>query len=276
MELHLYTVWIGQRQPQRKFLVSVVKRQYKEWFPVRFQANPMQALLLNSSSRCDVVFVLGDGDGVRAHSCVLEFSCPMLFELIKQTESSQTKEKEQETRVNISGIATGVFRSLLGYAYTACEPEFVSEAFTMSVLGAANRFNMIDLKLLCESVLTYKFLCIDNAADLLVFADSNCCPLLREAALKLGAAHRSEFAESDGFESVRKSADLLAEVFTTTVPANDSEKDTKDPEKMSVLALREKLEEYKLDLDGTRAMLVERLKEHDGTPAKKARHKDDA
>ncbi|KAL3919353.1 MAG: hypothetical protein SGARI_007231, partial [Bacillariaceae sp.] len=84
------------------------------------------------------------------------------------------------------------------------------------------------------------------------------------------------FAESDGFESVRKSADLLAELFMMTVPANDSENDTKDPEKMSVLTLREKLEDYNLDLDGTRAMLVERLKEHDGPPAKKARHDDDA
>ncbi|KAL3936047.1 MAG: hypothetical protein SGARI_002725, partial [Bacillariaceae sp.] len=39
-----------------------------------------------------------------------------------------------------------------------------------------------------------------------------------------------------------------------------------DPEKMDVLTLREKLEQKDLDVDGTRDMLITRLKEVDAQP----------
>jgi hypothetical protein len=156
-------------------------------------------------------------------------------------------------------IAPDIFQSVLEYIYSVKEPDFLSEATTLAVLKTANHFDVKGLKLLAESKLTYKFLSLENAPTLLLFADSNCCPLLKEAALRLGAANAKGFKAGRGYDDVKKSPELLAGLFEMTGDTHD--KNATDPEKMDVLMLRKNLENYNLDVDGTRDTLVYRLKD---------------
>ena len=232
---------------------------YAEWYPQPIQLHPLTTLLWSSPKEKNVAFRFeksGVTEQFLAHSCLLEWQCPFLYSLYLRVKANAKEEGSNATvEIPIPDTAPEAFDFVLKYIYAVDnEPSFHSQSFALDVLEAADRFEIKGLKLLAESSLTYKFLCVENAAFLLLFSDSKNCPLLKEAALRLGAANRTEFVGTEAFGELKKSNDLLVELFLT------ESKTTKVDE--SVLRLREALECDGLEVDGSQATLIKRLEHH--------------
>jgi len=136
-----------------------------------------------------------------------------------------------------------------------------------AILHAANRFGVTQLKHLAESTLAEKFLSPTTAAELLVLADSNSCALLKEAAMEVCVSNVDTVKGCQEWKSVTESSELVLELFEMTTSSKDvaRDKDGIDAvDKLNVSTLRQRLEEANLDVDGTKQMLISRLKEYLG------------
>ena len=171
------------------------------------------------------------------------------------------------------------------------------ETTATKFLLAADRLDCTDLKLYAESTITDKFLNASNAAHWLILGDSHSCALLKEASMKLYKSDANSVMESDDeswrkiVESNRLVVELLKfctvtkklppPVGTAAVSSSSSTTNNKRKRKnnshidtvdhLDVTSLREQLLEANLEIDGSREILVDRLKEHFGNTPKAAR-----
>ena len=100
-----------------------------------------------------------------------------------------------------------IFKSILDFVYTVKTPEIESEAIVIELLVAADRYDCVHLKPFVKSVLVDKFLKAGNAADLLIFADSHSCALLKEAATDLFVTDTETVQNVDAW-SITKAEEL--------------------------------------------------------------------
>lgn len=115
------------------------------------------------------------------------------------------------------------------------------------------------MKLIVEAEIVKAGIEAENAAKLLLFADAHSCALLREVALEFCLSHPKAIKESKGWEQLRESPDLLAELLGSS-PTQFSKWDY---DTMRVASLRQKLDARGLEVDGTRETLIRRLTEAD-------------
>ena len=250
------------------------------WYPDKLQREEsLTQLYRNASDTADVVFLV-DGMEYHAHRIILSLRAKALFEL--------SKEYDGQEHVPISNLKGDTFQKILIVVYTVKTPEMDDEATAKEILAAADRFDCTHLKLYAESVIVDKFLTTANAATLLVLGDSMSCALLKEAAMNTYASDPSAVMESssEGWPNILDSKRLLAELLesvslklgaanrnTNTTNSNNNNDDDDDisdtvtvagtdniDQLMNVTSLREKLEEAKLEVDGSREILVDRLK----------------
>jgi hypothetical protein len=165
-----------------------------------------------------------------------------------------------------------IFRTMVRYIYTEEWPTMTKLDFkaAKALLITANRFGCSRLKLYVESVLVDKFLNEHNAADLLLLGDSHHCALLKEAAMKLLCQSRCSgvvVRHMEGWQRVKESAKLLEELFFFSATAGaqhaySGDDDDNDTNGQSIAELRDRLlKRGRDDVDGSREMLVKRLKE---------------
>jgi hypothetical protein len=102
---------------------------------------------------------------------------------------------------------------------------------------------------------------VENAADVLLAADAQTCALLKEAAIDFLAAHHSKVKSTDGWLRLKES-DILMEEIMETLAAKSSGRNGGTIDIMPVATLWRELDERRLDLDGSRDMLVRRLRAH--------------
>ena len=191
------------------------------------------------------------------------------------------------TAIRIFDVKPGIFKILLDFIYLSATPEIEDEADARDLLIAVDRFRCVPLKLYAESVLADRFLTVSNAAAMLLLADSRSCAMLKEASTGLFLAYpRAVMAAREDWARVRESRRLLDELlvaFSHTSerwndgdddePKNDGDEDRTDDgdddhdddygaavEAMDVIGLRRALEDAGLELDGSRDMLVRRLR----------------
>ena len=91
-------------------------------------------------------------------------------------------------------------------------------------------------------------LAVDNAAQMLRFADGNSCALLKEAAMDVMIGHRKEVKETGGWKLLKESNELLLEFLERQSGALASD----ECNHMDVSGMRKRLVERKLDVDGTK------------------------
>jgi hypothetical protein len=155
-----------------------------------------------------------------------------------------------------------MFRSIVRHIYTGDWPVVSTAVVDADVvaqimLTSADCFGCTNLKHYFESVFVEKFLNKDNAADMLLLGESHTCALLKEAAIKIYLEHADAVMDRDGWKCVKESNMLLAELFShhkQSIQADDTE------EGQSVTELRDRLLKRGRDVDGSREMLVKRLK----------------
>jgi BTB/POZ domain/MATH domain len=221
----------------------------KRWRPKKLQPQETLVQLHRNADFADVEFVVR-GVSFKAHKCILWSRCPLLCTFVEETSNES---------VLIPGIEPSIFSILMEFIYTVKEPVLSNKEMAKSVLLQSDRFGIIGLKLLAESDLAQKFLSCYNAAELLVLADSRSCPLLREACLFMFRENPESVMASRSWQMIKESSDLLSDLLDVAI---SKPKDIVGLADMDVVFLRRRLEDANLDLDGSREMLIDRLKRH--------------
>lgn len=155
-----------------------------------------------------------------------------------------------------------IFKSILDFVYTGKTPEIEKEGIASELLVAADCYHCVHLKLYVESILVDKFLTAGNAAALLIFADSHSCALLKEASTNLFVTDTETVQNAEAWSKVRESRRLLEELLNSLVRSNKPKNNSSEIDQMDVTTLRKELGTANLELDGSRELLVDRLKTH--------------
>jgi len=164
--------------------------------------------------------------------------------------------------VPIHSTRKEIFKSVLDFIYTVREPEIREEGIAIEILVAADFYGCVGLKLFAESVLVDRFLKAENAARLLILANSQSCALLKEAAIDLYIREGDIVERTPDWPRVEESAKLLMELLR--VARLEKKKPGGDDLKgkiqgMTVAGLRQNLHRLDRRVDGSREILERRL-----------------
>ena len=223
------------------------------WFdtaPIWKPKNTIQQKLIdlyNCDREMDVTFVLGNGNMVRAHRSVLFIQCQVLYEIVLEAGAGAA--------IEIENVDADLFATLIRFMYFESLPStFDLEQSGVEMLKLANKFGYSALKMYIEADLVgSNLLTVETAASYLLLADSNSFALLKEAALDFVCARSVEVMETEGWNEVKESSKLLAEILSQI-------KGRKSVDEDRVSALRKRLADAGEDVDGTKEMLVKRCR----------------
>jgi speckle-type POZ protein len=235
------------------------------WYPMPIldSSKLFLADLLESASCSDVTFRVGE-QNFRLHRNVLASRSTTLFQMIDHPDQIIALGDDDV-------VDADTFRSIVRHIYTGDWPvstSIVDANVAKTMLIAADRFGCTNLKHYYESMIVEKFLHETNAADMLLLGDSHSCALLKEAALKICLEQAAAVMDTDGWQRVKESNTLLEVLFSASAchrqhssnPADDDDTTT-EGQMMSVAELRNQLLKRGRDVDGSREMLVKRLKQ---------------
>ena len=111
---------------------------------------------------------------------------------------------------------------------------------------------------------------------MLLLADSHSCALLKEASMNAFVTDPKTAMEShDDWNNIQESTKLLEELFIHATSGRSNTKyssvvtngdgTVNDADGLDVTSLRERLQKYHLDVDGSKKMLLKRWKNHCGS-----------
>jgi BTB/POZ domain len=222
------------------------------WYPKPITDSKFLTNLLESSCCSDVTFKVGN-QKFRLHRNFLASRASALFQMIEHPDQI----------IALDDVDADTFRCIVRHIYTGDWPvvsaaSVVDADVANTMLSSADRFGCTNLKHYFESVIVEKFLNEDSAADMLLLGDSHTCALLKEAAIKICLEHAAAVMDTDGWKRLKESRSLLEELFSAShrKPSNQAD----DTEGQSVAELRNRLLKLDRDVDGSREMLVKRLK----------------
>ncbi|RDX65768.1 BTB/POZ and MATH domain-containing protein 4, partial [Mucuna pruriens] len=173
--------------------------------------------LLENEQGSDVTFLVG-GERFYAHKLVLAArSTTFLTQFFNGIEKNNRE-------VVVIDIEPKVFKALLHFIYrdaliedeelfvshSSILPSMISESFAAKLLAAAEKYGLVRLKLLCQSVLC-KDICTNSVAYILDVADRYCATELKSICLKYFAANASIVMKTDGFQYLMENCPLLKE-----------------------------------------------------------------
>lgn len=137
------------------------------------------------------------------------------------------------------------------------------------IIHAADKYGCTGLKLAAESKMATAGVTTENAAGLILFADATNCAMLKEAAMEYFVANADDVMSSEGYKQVAESPAIMGEMMAAVVAGNKKrsagslDNDGRDYKRMRVATLRKKLDDKKLDVDGSKEMLISRLEAAD-------------
>jgi hypothetical protein len=259
--------------------LQVATEKRSVWFPQFTYCDNIGTHLFGSTKASDVLFTVGNmGKEFVGHTCILALRAEPLYELVLvEEESSSSKnsdddENSDSTKIVLPDVDEKVFEILLEFVYTGKEPNLNDESTARSVLLAADRFGVMELKLYMESIIIEKFLVPLKAAGLLLFADSYSCGLLKEAAMSMYITDSIAVMDyKDDWIKLQESSKLLTELLVYATSGrkryssvvDDGNGTLDDVDGFDVTSLRERLQKADhLDMDGSREILVERWKNY--------------
>ena len=197
--------------------------------------------LLRSGEDADAFFIVG-GRAVMIHKPIVKAHAPILASHFDGI---------------INDIKPEVFQLLLEHIYSGNKPtkEDVLE-HGKGLIDAANRYELVELKMLVENMLVReRGLTVENVAEYILFADAQCCPLLKEYAFAFFSVHSKQVLKLETSKCLKESGELLSEIILSMNPGNGEE------DISTVNGLRKELGKLGLDVDGSKDTLVSRLQE---------------
>lgn len=167
--------------------------------------------LLESGEGMDVTFKVKN-ELFRAHKIVLKMRSPVF-------NAELTRDKRKRIII-VEDIEPPVFKALLRFIYTDSLPSMgdldgnENDEIVRHLLVAANRYGLVRMKLMCESILCNR-LAVQDVAATLAAADQCRCYKLKDACIQfINSSNRIvDVATSQGFEDLKKVCPaLIAEI----------------------------------------------------------------
>ncbi|GJN04931.1 hypothetical protein PR202_ga22515 [Eleusine coracana subsp. coracana] len=172
--------------------------------------------LLESKNGGDVTFEVGGGQLLDAHRYMLAARSSVF-----KAELFGPMKGDTASRIRIDDMEARVFQSMLHFIYTDSLPEVEdSDKIVMAqhLLVAADRYNLVRLKLICEDVLSSN---IDKsiAASTLVLAEQHGCLGLKKACFKFLKApgNLTPVMATDGFLHLTRSCPTLLQELLANI-----------------------------------------------------------
>ena len=194
-----------------------------------------------------------------AHYSVLQCNAPVLADMCKSF-------RGKATSLLIEDVTPTVFRQVLYYVYGG-EVEQDEKRYALfrrnakEIIDVANKYGIVHLKLKAEVYYVRStIITTDNVIDKLLYADSKNCALLKEAAIDWLVKNAADVMDDEVcLDNVPNYTmnDLLA----ATARANNMDYDANDYNLKSVGELRSILHNRGLDIDGSRKMMIARLRQ---------------
>ncbi|XP_057323579.1 speckle-type POZ protein-like [Microplitis mediator] len=127
----------------------------------------------------DVVVIQVQNTKFPVHKNVLEKGCPLLYEEVVRHQ--QTFDSSNNSKLTLTGIEPEIFKKVVEYIYTdkVCNLDDHLEY----LLEAADKYELIKLKKMCEKTLVWKYLTIRHAPRIYDLAIRCHSPKLRQSAL---------------------------------------------------------------------------------------------
>ena len=189
-----------------------------------------------------------------AHKFILKRCAPVLAALCPAG--------EDPVSVTIDDIASDVFRHMLTYAYGEEVDEDGYKSHAKEIIEAADRYELVDLKLEAEAqyVITTQ-INVNNVMELLHYSDSKNLALLKEAVMDFIVHNVGEVLQKVSLEDVPGGvvAALLAAVAREKKKNSGDASNNNNLTSMRISDLRKRLHEKGLSIDGSREMLIAAL-----------------
>lgn len=171
---------------------------------------PDLAALLDSGTSADVTFSV-DGERMPAHKIILQARSPVLRALL----TGPMREGHEDV-VAVHDVRAPVFRALLHFAYSDTLPEDLQGprldvAMAQHLLAAADRFQLIRLRCICEQRLC-ETVEVESVATTLALAEQNNARELKRVCLEFVSKHLQQVMGTEGYQ-----------YMTTTCPQLQSE-----------------------------------------------------
>jgi hypothetical protein len=195
-----------------------------------------------------------------AHQFILQRCSTTLGELCASAKD------EASSPIQITGVSPDIFRHLLFYMYGGQVTNDTLETYAMEIIDAADKYGVTTLKLEAESCyVATTAISTNNVLELLLYADSKNCALLKEAAMDFIVENASEVLTKVSLKDIPAGlySDLLAAMVRIggeNKKSMNSSIDMSELSTMRVSDLRRQAHERGFDVDGSREVLIDALK----------------
>ena len=229
--------------------IYVPKREV--FYPTIYFRLPFWSDLYNEEEGANVTFDV-NGKRFMAHKNVLKIQAPGLYEMVRDAEDSNAPISITDTDETCFDIIHRFIYTMLDRHDEVGLHETMEQA--RAFLVAADKAGCKALKLYAESVIVDTLLTPATCAELLVTADSYSCAQLKEAAIDLQKFHPLLVMQTDGWKNlISNCPKLLNEVLLFIYSHINS---------LDVPSLLREMQEAKLDLDGSKEILIQRWNDH--------------
>ena len=190
-----------------------------------------------------------------AHRVILQQCSAHLADLCKST-------RDQNAPIQISDVSPDIFRHLLYYMYGGKVLDYAFESHAKEIIDAADKYGVINLKLEAEvRFVEATTFTMDNVIDNLLYAESKNCAFIKESVMDFIAENKIEALKKISFKDAPGNfmGDILAAVAREdkkSRPDGDSESELIT---MRISELRQKAHSKRLNVDGSREMLISSL-----------------
>ena len=236
--------------------LQVDERDIVSWKPAPSMLRKI-ANLYETKAATDIDFVFAGGHRIKAHRFILAAHDSHLGGL-SDDDSSGT------TEIHLTGEDPRLFEIIIRFLYTESLPEdFDDQADAISVLKLADKHGFADLKMLMEARISESkdIITEESAVEILIVAESHNCALLKEAAMKVVVDEMPHIIGKNGWDDLLQWPDLANEVFNTQAKRSRPDENADDLDRLGVSALRSRAADAGLEVDGSREVLIKRLKE---------------
>jgi speckle-type POZ protein len=177
--------------------------------------------LLMAKEGTDVTFKVGT-EAFAAHRCILAARSRVFkAELFGPMKEGSTATAEA---ITVDDMDARVFRAMLAFIYSDLEPELGKEddedVMWQHLLGAADRYDLQRLKLMCEDKLC-RFIDVSTTTSILALAERHSCDGLKKACYDfLGAPGKLKaVVATDGFDHlISSSPSVVKELMAMLAP----------------------------------------------------------
>jgi len=229
----------------------------------------IQGLFLDEKSS-DIVFEVGADKGKNsamkvaktapvtfsAHRVIIE-NCSSIFADLCESHDDNTRQ------IQINDVTPNIFRLLLSYIYGGKLSDDDMKSHAKEIIDAADKYGVVNLKLEAEaSFVVGATFTIENVMELLLYAESKNCALLKEASMDYIVENKAEVIKKLSFADAPGTLmrDLL--VATARGERNVGGADVNvesQYDSLRISELRKKSHERGLNVDGSREMLIAAL-----------------